>query len=418
MATIGFIQRKNTEARSQLMIKERNMRRLFDLINTYGEISRASLASKAKLSPTTVSTLIDELISGGVVVTSGVENSNKIGRKGILIRINPDRLQIPTIAWERGGFRYILYDLACNEVESFFIPFINHVDYVKELHDIVINKSQMLDRDKLGALCISAPAIIDPQSHKLVSTVLDVEGQEDFLIQIRQHFLSRPVMVGNESAFYAYAEKEFALKRKTENVVYINVNIGVGAGIIYQGKIYRGTYGMAGEFGHTSVDMNGPICSCGNRGCIERFVSTPRIIERVVEAVRKNKSSQLYDEVSRDPSSVTQQMIAQAYLDKDQVVTKAMNEIAKILSFGINNIIRVFDPETVVIGGGIEIFGPDFLNAIKSSLDMYGPNILKSGVSLTYTQLSPSCKNKGAAKYFIDNIMKFTEQTSEDVMIC
>ena len=418
MTTTGFIQRNKYDIRSQLMVKERNLKRLFDYIVAEKEISRASLATKAKLSPTTVSTLIDEMIEHGLIQTSGIEQSTRIGRKGILLKVNAERLHIPTIAWERKGFRYILFDLACNELESMYFPISNNAGYVEQLHNLIIDKSKAINTEKLGALCITIPAIVDVNSHKIISTVLDVKDQENFLVDVRKIFIARPVIIGNESAFYAYAEKEFVLNRKAQNLVYINVNVGVGAGIIYRGKIYRGSFGMAGEFGHTSVDMNGPLCTCGNRGCLERLISTPRIIERAVAAVKKAQSTILLELCGGTLEHVSLEQVAKAFILKDQGVLDAMMESAMILAFGINNVLRIFDPEIVVIGGGIEIFGDDFLNMIRESVKSNGSSVISSGVQIIYTRLPSTCKNRGAAKYYIDNIMRITEQREDDVIFC
>ena len=400
------------------MVKERNLKRLFDLIVLEKEISRAHLAHKTKLSPTTVSTLIDEMIEHGLIMTSGIEQSTRIGRKGILLKINPERLRIPTIAWERKGFRFILFDLACNQLESFYFPFSDHSNYVELLHYLILEKSKEINQETLGPLCITIPAVVDTKTHKIISTVLDVKDQEDFLVDIRKVFVARPVIIGNESAFYAYAEKEFVLNRKIQNLIYININVGVGAGIIYRGKIYRGSFGMAGEFGHTSVDMNGPLCSCGNRGCLERLISLPRIIERAVATVKSAQTTILRDICGGDFENVTLEQVAQSFCQKDPGVLSAMKETAEILAFGINNVLRIFDPEIVVIGGGVEIFGDDFLTLVKESVSRNGTSILSSGVQIIYTQLSPTCKNRGAAKYYIDNIMGITKQREEEVIIC
>ncbi len=418
MATTGFIQREGGEVKSQLMVKEKNMKRLFDLISMEKEISRAGLAAKTKLSPTTVSTLIDEMIEHEIIVPGGIEQATRIGRKGILLRINSERLHIPTIAWERSGFRYILYDLSCNEIENFYFPFSKNTNYAEILHNLIMEKSKGIKKDVLGPLCVTVPAVVDPKTHKIISTVLDLNGQESFLLDVRKTFIARPVIVGNESSFYAYAEKEFTLSRKVQNLVYINVNIGVGAGIIYKGKIYRGSFGMAGEFGHTSVDMNGPLCSCGNRGCLEQLISTPRIIERAVSAVKSEHSTILTSICDGNLDNISLEDVAQAYMQGDEGVILAMSEIASILAFGINNVLRIFDPQIVVIGGGIEVFGEPFLNLVKESIAHSGSSILRSGVEIIYTKLSTSCKNRGAAKYYIDNIMRITKQREEEIIIC
>lgn len=418
MTKTGFIQPNTKEIRSQLMVKERNLKRIFDLLIAEKKISRAAIASKTKLSPTTVSTLTDEMIGIGLVKISGVEKTKKIGRKAILLEVNAKRLQIPTIAWERSGFRYILYDLACNELESLYFPLSGKGNYAELLHDLIIEKSKGIDTEMLGPICITIPAIVDAKSLKITSTVLDFKGQEDFLVDVKNIFIASPVIIGNESVFYAYAEKEFALDRKAQNIIYININVGVGAGIIYRGKIYRGSFGMAGEFGHTTVDINGPLCSCGSRGCLERLISTPRILERVVAAVKKAQSTILYELCEGKLDQVTLEQVAQAFIAKDEGVVLAMKETAEILGFGINNVLRIFDPETIVVGGGIEIFGEDFLTMLKNSMASNGSTVITSGVQIVYTKLPPTCKNRGAAKYYIDKILRITEQREEEVIIC
>ncbi|MFA5584595.1 MAG: ROK family transcriptional regulator, partial [Bacteriovoracaceae bacterium] len=259
MITTGFIRQDSGTLKNQLLQKEQNLKQLFDLILTEGEISRASLTAKTGLSPTTVSALTGELVESGLVISCGIDKRSSVGRKALLFRVNPNRLQIPTFAFEQFGLRYALYDLAFNELESFYFPITaedtNHI--IKELPNQVRKNSKLLDESKCGAVCVILPAIVDLKGDKIISTVLNLDTQNDLLESIGEIFETRPIMVGNESAFYAYAEKEFVIGGEVQNLIYININVGVGAGLIYQGKIYRGSFGMAGEFGHTSVDMEG-----------------------------------------------------------------------------------------------------------------------------------------------------------------
>lgn len=418
MSLTGNAQKQNMDIQNQLVIKEQNLKRLFDLLLLHGEISRAALANLTGLSPTTVSALVDELLGCALVTISGTEHSHHIGRRAILLRLNAQRLHIPTIAWERQGFRYVLYDLQCNELESLFIPFDGATpDYVGELHRLIMEKSKKIDLEHIGALCITVPAVIDTHTRRLFSTVLNINGQEDFLNRIRDHFISRPVMIGNESAFSAYAEKEFALFGKANNIIYINIHEGVGAGIISQGKIYRGTNGMAGEFGHMSVDMDGPLCSCGNRGCLERLVSLPSIIDSVSKAILAGGTSVVSDYCGNQIVTITFEQVAQAFQAGDPLVDTVIQQVAAVLSFGIINLVRLFDPAVVVIGGGIERLGPAFLALVRTHMDTRGSRILDSAVEVRYTQLAQNCHNRGAAKYFIDNLMRIS-MDSDEVIVC
>lgn len=414
----GFIQKQNPEPENQLLIKETNLKRLFHLIYNHQEISRAELATLTKLSPTTVSVLVEELISSGLVYMSGIGKTNKIGRKPVMLKINGERLQIPTIAWERTGFRYVLFDLLCNELESFFTPHDELVDYAEELHHLITQESKHLDETKLGAMCLSIPAVVDPVTKRIVSTVLDVTDNDDFLIKINGKFPNVPIIIGNESAFYAYAENVFVLSIRAQNLIYINVNDGVGVGIIHEGDIYRGSFGMAGEFGHMSIDMNGPLCSCGNRGCIERLISIPRIIENITIELENGNHSAIETYCGGNYGIISLDMVARAFQATDLLVTEILKKTALQLSFGINNLVRIFDPETIVIGGGIELFGPDFLEIVKDLVNRQGEMKLPNEVDIRYTELPPAFKNKGAARYYIDNVMRFTVNRDRDVIVC
>ena len=191
---------------------------------------------------------------------------------------------------------------------------------------------------------------------------------------------------------------------RVQNLIYVNINVGVGAGLIYQGKIYRGSFGMAGEFGHTSVDMEGPLCVCGNKGCLERLINTTQIVERVKRA--KGLETLTYEEA------------AELFLQGDPEVVAVMEEVASIIAFGVKNILRIFDPEVLVVGGGIEIFGPRFLEMIEDNLANGGSSLIAIKAEIRYTELTIACKNRGAAKYYTDNLMHIIEQGEEEIIFC
>ncbi|MGI6480320.1 MAG: ROK family transcriptional regulator [Sphaerochaetaceae bacterium] len=412
MVTTGFIRQDSGALKNQLLLKEQNLKLLFDLIMTKGEISRAALTSMTGLSPTTVSSLTGELLESGLIIKSGIDKSRAIGRKALLFRVNAKRLQIPTFAFEQFGLRYALYDLAFNELESNYFPIKEgDSDYIKNLPKFVKESSKLLDHSRSGAVCVILPAIVDLKGHKIISTVLNIKTQSDFFESIGEIFKTRPIIVGNESAFYAYAEKEFVIGGEVENLIYVNINVGVGAGLIYQGKIFRGSFGMAGEFGHTSVDMEGPQCVCGNRGCLERLINTTQIVERV----KKTKEGELSGE---ELGALTFDGVARLFLDGDSKVVTVMEEVASIIAFGIKNILRIFDPEVVVIGGGVEIFGPRFLEMVKQELANGGTSLIAIEAEVRYTELTIACKNRGAAKYYTDNLMHIIEQGEEEIIFC
>jgi len=404
--------------KNQQFIKESNLKTLFDLIYMQKEVSRSKLVELTELSPTTVSALVEELQQYSLVRTKGIGTSSTSGRKPIMLEVNKDAFQIVTVAWSRFGFSYFLVDLLCNEVESIYVPLAEQKDLEKVLDSLISSQSKFINRKKVLAICISIPAVID-SNNNIISTAIDIKDNEDILERINRKFPDIPVMIGNESAFYAYAEREFSSFKDVQNLIYININVGVGAGIIQSGVIYRGAHGMAGEIGHMSIDMNGSQCSCGNKGCLENLIKTPQIIDTLVESLKNGGKSIVEDLVGGDYSLIDIPVIARAFNDGDPLVNEIISEIVRMLSFGINNIISFYDPETVVIGGGIERLGSKFLEEIRAQTQISGFRKLVSNVSIVFTELSSTeYRNKGAAKYFIDNIFRVSGNRCGKIIIC
>lgn len=409
MIVIGCSKNQDNGLTNQQLIKETNQKRIFSLIYHNNDISRAKLAQKTGLSPTTVSALVDDLIDSGLVFTKGAGKKATSGRKPIMLEVNSDRYQIACITWRKTAFQYTLYDLKCNEIESMTVPINHNGDYAGAIHHIIENESQKMERDKLLSLCISVPAIIDYKTKKIISTVLDLCANYDFATEIKKRFPNTPIMIGNESAFFAYGEKEYSSTIPVDNLVYININDGVGAGIVYNGEVFKGSYGTAGEFGHMSIDMNGPQCSCGNKGCIERLINYQAIIARVQQEIKDGGYSVVKGYCDGNLDSINFKMICKALEEDDALVSEIIDDIAKKLAFGINNVISIFNPEEVVIGGGMEKLGDKFLKAVRKKTKVTGFRKLVSDVLIRYTRLTGNAESKGAAKYYIDNIFRPTE---------
>ncbi|MBI9108501.1 MAG: ROK family protein [Spirochaetales bacterium] len=405
--------------KNQQLIKETNLKNVFSLIYSSSGISRVNLVELTGLSPTTVSALVEELLEYELICTMGVGESKTSGRKPIMLEVNRDCAQIATIAWQKSGFSFSLLDLGCSEIEEFSVIVPSGAAFEDVIEEIITNRSQLIDTEKILAICLSIPAIIDSTNKKVITSVLDIDENDDILSRINNKFPELPVMIGNESAFYAYAEHEFSSLQDTRNLIYININVGVGAGIIQNGEIYRGAHGMAGEFGHISMDVNGPECSCGNRGCLERLIKTPRIIELVIDGIKNGKHSEVEALCIGDFSMIDIPMIAVAYNNGDELVTEILSDVARILSFALNNIISFYDPKTIVLGGGIERLGPAFLGEVRTQTKIAGFRKIVSSVDIIFTELSSfNYRNKGAAKYYLDNIFRISGNKKDELIIC
>lgn len=373
------------------LVKQNNLTLLFRLIYAKEPISRADLAHITGLSPTTVSTLVDELVSDGMVNIVGAAKTTTSGRKPIMLRVNPDGGYMVGVELTADGFSMAAFDLRMNQVGQ-----IDRAvsDYKLIGQEIIAGIEEILkdlnaDEKRLNGVCIGVPGLMDNETQRVVSsTVIPIDEENDFYDVIRSRFPTVSLRMGNESGFCAYIEKA-SMARDVHSLVYIELNEGIGAGIIIEDRIFTGAFGNAGEFGHISVDLNGKQCKCGNRGCLEAEVN--------LSAIRDAFKAALGDcdlDTARDALEAGNRD-AYAVLDG----------VCRTLAAGINNVINILNPDAIVIGGGATTLGDAFLNCLSEHISKIS---VKSGdkkpiISLSAVQGNPV--TQGCARYMLDHAL-------------
>jgi glucokinase len=137
------------------------------------------------------------------------------------------------------------------------------------------------------------------------------------------------------------------------NVLGMTIGTGIGGGLILDGRLYHGASDAAGEIGHTSIDSTGRRCKCGNYGCLEAYCSGPAIAERAREAIESEESPAMLAMAHGDPSRITAQIVYEAAKQGDLIAREVVRETARFLGTGVSNLINIFNPDTVVLAGGV-----------------------------------------------------------------
>ena len=355
---------------SQQLIKETNIRRVFKLVSKSNGISRAEIAGRTRLSPTTVSSLADELITGGYIMEDGTGEIPTSGRKPIILKVKADGGYIIATDLQENGYNLGLFNLNCIPINETFIKLGDYEklgeSITKEIEKVL--ESNKILTDRLLGICIGAPGIIDRDEGRIISsTILPIDGRNDFYEKIKNAYPGIKIELINESSLSAYAEKEYSTAtRDISNLLYIDVHTGIGAGIIINGRMYEGSGSLAGEFGHISVDINGPHCKCGNRGCLETLASIPALIADI------EKDSGFPKEYP-NAGSIEEKfsVIASEYVENNGFAGE-IREMAKHLSYGINNAVNLLNPGAVVIGGKAAELGIKFINEIRRYIKKIG----------------------------------------------
>ena len=222
-------------------------------------------------------------------------------------------------------------------------------------------------RDFIG-VGVGAPGPLD-REHGIVLIAPNL-GWKDFPLRQRlQDRLSLPTSLDNDANCATFGEWWQGAARGARNVVGLTIGTGIGGGLILNGALYHGSSHMAGEVGHTTIDMNGRYCKCGNYGCLEAYASGPAIATRAREVlVREGMKSAIRDMVRGRLEDVTAQIVYEAAKGGDQLASEIVRDTGRYLGAGIANLLNIFNPDRVVIAGGVTAAGDALFVPLKAEV--------------------------------------------------
>jgi glucokinase len=176
--------------------------------------------------------------------------------------------------------------------------------------------------------------------------------------------LGVPIFVDNDANAAALGECTFGAGRGYRHVIYITVSTGIGGGIIIDGRVYRGTSGAAGEVGHQVIEDGGPLCSCGRRGCLEELASGTAIAHRACELLAEGKGARIA-EMANENEPPTAETVQRAAREGDPEARRIIEEAGHYLGVGLANLVNIFNPELIIIGGGLTNMGRMLLDPAR-----------------------------------------------------
>lgn len=394
---------------TQQRIRSENLKQIYQLVNQNIGVSRARLAKITELSKTTVSSLVDELIEGGYIVDCGAGTSQQQGRRPNELRVNGAGNVVAVISWRRARLDVALVASDSKVLLRSQVPLEEQDDGVEKITRTFFEMLlPAVGESRLLGVSIIIPGIVDGERRRILSTVIGVGFEDSVVNRLEKALEGYPVCLLNDTACFAYAESVFTHIDEAY-FAYINVSKGVGACLFADGKMLRGAGAIATQFGHFSIDRNGPQCACGNRGCLERIVGENALSERAaacgMDMSLFTGRKLLYSDVGA---------MAQ---DGDACARALIRGLAQDLAFGISNLISLFNPSLIVIGGTGVNLGPYFLSDINESLSNMGFREFVSHVWLQYSQLGLDSELVGAARYYIDHYYDFLEHMQSGLFL-
>jgi len=204
---------------------------------------------------------------------------------------------------------------------------------------------------QLGAVGVASAGAIN-FDRGIVSEAPQLPGWQDVpLRDLLQEQLQLPVLLDNDANAAGFGELTFGAGRGSRHLIYLTISTGIGGGIIIDGQLYRGKSGAAAELGHIVIDMGGPVCPCGARGCLEAIASGTAMVWRAQEALEQGRSPLLAQLAAEEP--LTAELIARAARQGDEACTEIYRVAAFALGNALASYVSIFDPNAIVLGGGI-----------------------------------------------------------------
>lgn len=337
-------------------MKSLNRSLVLNTIRIHESISRSEIAKKTKLTPPTVTNIVNELLKESLVVEKepGVSSG---GRKPILLTINSGSRCVIGIDVGVKKIRCALSDLNGRLIikkletiptqltKALFLTCLKNIltDFLQEIGAM---------REKVIGIGIAMHGIVDSEAGiSLFAPSLMLEN-----IPVKAELeaaFGLPVRIENDAKALAIGEKWFGNGKEVNDLITINIGEGIGAGVILNNRLYHGQDSLAGEIGHTIIDLDGPRCSCGNFGCFQTLASGQALRERALKEISLGQKTMLLEKAAGDLETIDGQMIYDCALAGDALSIQVLHQTARYIGVGIVNMIHFLNPSLVIIGGGV-----------------------------------------------------------------
>lgn len=385
-------------------IRRSNSLKVLQRIYTSAPVSRQELTQFTGLSSATIANVVADLIKANIVVEDGFKDSDG-GRPRAMLNINANYGIFVGVDIAETYIHFELFDLMlrnrCN-IESPLSPLDSQpahvIDHVVRGIDQLLLQSNTSDTHVLG-VGVSIPGLLERVGG--VSVFAPKWGLPNTLLaEMLTERIHLPLYLDNPLKACAVAELWFGMGQQTSNLVTLVIGTGVGAGIVINGSLYRGATNSAGEWGHTMIVLDGRECRCGRQGCLEAYVGAPGILQSLREIAPHSPLLQTEDQTE----SISE--LANAARQGDSTAMEVIRTTARYLGAGVANIINLFNPEAIVLGGWVGmLLGPYLLPELEQFVARYALEQPRKAATFQLCQITNNPVSLGMATLALEGYL-------------
>ena len=280
-------------------------------------------------------------------------------------------------------------------------------EILDELNEQIVSllNDNQIPISRIYAVGVAIPAPIDKESGLIVSPA-NLPSWSNFSVTdyFSHCYPNAVIQVDNDANAMALGEAFEGLGRTHDNLLFVKVGTGIGCGIIIDRKLYRGFNGTAGDIGHVSVDRNGPVCYCGNIGCLEKLAAAPAMIEKAEHYISTSQSDLLKTLQKRNKGKLSAYEIGTAASEGDKIANQIIIESGQTIGRVLSTLIGFFNPSMVIIGGGISDIGPQFVTTVHRTILEYSQPLTTQNLDVRKSELGRTAGVYGMLKLATDEL--------------
>jgi N-acetylglucosamine repressor len=381
--------------------KSHNKTLILNTIYNNPEISRASVARITRLTRSTVSDIVAELIEEGLVTEIG-QGQSAGGKPPILLIVNEEARHIIGIDLASSEFRGALIDLRGAIKNRVNLP-INNLSGEEALSLVyrLIDRLLELKTVPILGIGIGTPGLMDAEKG-IVRNAVNLDWHDLPLANLLRERYQLPVFIANDSQVSALAEFTFGESRGTSNLLLVKVGRGVGAGLILNQQLYHGDGFGAGEIGHVKVDPDGELCRCGNYGCLETKISS-RAIRREARQLAERNPGSIINQLVDTPQAITTEVVLEAFKKGDSGVQAIIEQVGKDLGDVLAYLVSMLNVQRIVVAGSVSSFGKGVSDPVKRQLQSHTLTAISQDIEIEISSLGEEIVMLGAAGMVLQN---------------
>lgn len=364
----------------------------------------AHLAKLLHSSVPSVTALIDELSTGNWVKGIGTGPA-QYGRKPSLFALESSRYATVVVDSTVHDTKLVVFNLANQVVYRVDLPLQleNSVSFLDNLYIALVDLTLQIRKEQLVIIGsgVAMPGLVDPQLG-LNHTYPEVTRTGRSLRDLLQSMFDAPVFLINDTKATLVGEHRFGLAQGKNFVLSINIDWGIGLGVITNGAILQGTAGFAGELGHIQMKTDGELCTCGKVGCLETVASASSLIRRAIAGLQQGRVSALAE---RDTDSIDIELIIEKANAGDAFCIDLLNDVGSELGRGLATAVHLFNPELIIVNGILAKAAKAITRPIEQAIAKYSLINYQDNLAIEISRLGEMAKLYGTQAYILQNLL-------------